>query len=101
MVAIIGADTTAGSIRIFLSTSGRTEDTSADHNTMAATVRVTVSVICGPTPRLQARIVAATAIATAISVPVDISLATTAGRSRNLTWPVPIARTSVVVIWVP
>ena len=40
---------------------------------------------CGPTPSVHARIIAAVAIATAISVPVDISFATTAGRSRNLT----------------
>ncbi len=40
MVAIIGADTTAGSIRSFLSTSGRIDETNADHSTMAATVSV-------------------------------------------------------------
>src|SRR6266699_2860697 len=101
MVEIIGADTTAGSTLHFLSTSGRIDETSDAHKTMAATDNVTVSVTSGPTPSVQARTNAAAAMAAAISTPVDISLVRIAGMSRKRTCPVAMARTIVVVIWVP
>ena len=80
IVAIIGADTTAGSTRHFLSSSGSTDETSADHSTIAATVRDTVIVICGPTPSVHARTIAAAAIVSATRKPVDISLARICGQ---------------------
>src|SRR5271156_6515347 len=101
IVAIIGPDTMAGSTRSVFSTGGSSAATNDDHSTMAATVTATVAVTCGPTFNVHARITAATAMVRPISAPVDTSLTRTAGRSRSRTWPVDIARTRVVQIWVP
>ncbi len=57
-----GADTTAGSMRKRRSTMGITDATVALHSTMAMMVRVTTMPIWGPTPRLQARTQAASAM---------------------------------------
>ncbi len=64
-------------------------------------VRVTTMPISGPTPRLQARTQAASAMAAEMSRPVEISFFSTVPRFFRLTSPTAMARTMVVVIWVP
>ncbi len=80
---------------------GITDATVALQSTMAMMVRVTTMPIWGPTPRLQARTQAASAMAAEMSRPVESSFFSTVPRLRKLTSPTAMARTMVVVIWVP
>ncbi len=80
---------------------GITEATVALHSTMATMVRVTTMPISGPTPRLQALTQAARAMAVEMSRPVESSFLSTVPRFFRLTSPTAMARTIVVVIWVP
>src|SRR5581483_5414574 len=100
-VEMNGAETTAGSIPNLRKTSGKTDATVADQIVISKIATDTTTPTFHPTDSSCARPNATNAMINPRMTPTDISLTSTQPTSRNRTSLTAIARTSVVVTWLP